>query len=652
MDDNKKNSIRLSAFCFLAALTENGRDLYNDVYVPICKRALSYHCANKCKSGLYTDLQSTIIELYGIIVPESIISLLLKRIQKSFSIKEQKKYSLILSERTPKSFQFNEFEFTEHEDKYRSSQRDANLIESEFRQFANNYDHETCPTFASFIEKYQKRLSGFFTGNYINGNDIEVSYLCHANFLKEIEQKRNDLYKIAEQLYLGAIITSYFENEIDLDTKFEHGETYYIDTQIILQALDLQAEYETNPAKELLSIITNTGGKLKILGITLSELGHQLEKAINNWDSKNPRTIINDACLRNKKGKEWLMILNSEIQNVIEKELGIDLEIIPTSLKEKFKNSSDIKELQKQRLRNSAEHDVIAYLYIRHLRDRYISSVQKGKHWFVTNNGNLYKYNKEHSTNTKITEVALPDYLIGLLWLKDPSKYLDNVKKAGLSSILSSTFKEEIPSQELIYSFEEKIKNNLKITDEQYVFLHASIVKESAKKIEKYLLEEAPEKVEQTALKLIKKAEEQQKEQQSKISQMSIRLKELEDKVTLIDRENEKLGETKQKIEKKLFDETKKNQDNETEIDLFKSALNKERKKKKIIIYIFIIILIILFVCWIVFYSSFGDKFKVYVSIISSIIILAIDFIAKKSGLWSFISMVLNIFKKNAKNNN
>lgn len=647
MNDTETNSTRLSAFCFLASLTETGRDLYNDVYVPICKRALSYHCAHKSKSGLYSDLQSTIIELYGINVPESIISLLLKRIQKSFSAKEQDKYLLILSEKSPKSFQFNDFVFTDHEDKYRRSQRDANLIENEFSQYASKNDQISCPTFASFIEKYQKRLSSFFTGNdLLNGDDIEISYLCHANFLKEIERNRNDLYKISEQLYLGAIVTSYFENEIDLDTKFENGETYFIDTQIILQALDLQAEYETNPAKELLSIITNTGGKLKILGITLSELGHQIEKAIYKWDSKNPKTIINDACIRNKKGKEWLMMLNSDIQNRIEQELGVVLELIPASLKEKFKNSTDIKELQKQRFKYSAEHDVLAYLYVRHLRDKYVSSVQKGKHWFVTNNGNLFKYNKEHTVTKKITEVALPDYLIGLLWLKDPTKYLDKVKKAGLSSILSTTFKEEIPSQEIIYTYEEKVKNNLKITDEQYVYLHTAIAKESAKKIEKYLLEEEPEKVEQTALKLIKKAAEQQEKQNKQISEMDARMKELEKALAEKEDEKAKLSESKQKIEEKLVDGDIKINDKDKEIDIYKNALSKERQKTKSIIYIFLITLFILFIAWTIFYSPFSNTIRIYSGSAAGLILLVIDFIAKKSGIWSFISLIINTFKK------
>ena len=232
-----------------------------------------------------------------------------------------------------------------------------------------------------------------------------------------------------------------------------------------------------------------------------------------------------------------------------------------------------------------------------------------------------------------------------MLWLKDPSKYFDKVKKAGLSSILSTTFKEEIPSQELIYTYEEKVKNNLTISDEQYVYLHTAIAKESAKKIEKYLLEEEPEKVEQTALKLIKKAAEQQEQQKKQISEMDARMKELEKIISEKDREKEKLGESKQKIEDRLVHENKKIQDKETEIDEYKNALKDEKKKRKFIVYLFLITLLLLFVGWIIFYSSFGNQFKVLWSSSAGLIILVIDIIAKKSGLWSFISLILNIFK-------
>ena len=41
----------LTNYCFLAALTENQNDLYNHVYVPICKRALSLYSLRGATQG-------------------------------------------------------------------------------------------------------------------------------------------------------------------------------------------------------------------------------------------------------------------------------------------------------------------------------------------------------------------------------------------------------------------------------------------------------------------------------------------------------------------------------------------------------------------------------------------------------------------------
>jgi cation transport ATPase len=126
---------------------------------------------------------------------------------------------------------------------------------------------------------------------------------------------------------------------------------------------------------------------------------------------------------------------------------------------------------------------------------------------------------------------------------------------------------------------------------------------------------------------------------------MDTRMKELEKIISEKDREQAKLGESKREIEDRLVDENKKIQDKEKEIDEYKNALQNEKKKRKFIIYLFLMTLLLLFVGWIIFYSSFGNQLKVLWSSSAGLIILVIDIIARKSGLWSFISLILNIFK-------
>lgn len=59
----------LTNYCFLAALTENQNDLYNHVYVPICKRALSLYSLRGAAQGTSKDIQEIIKQEYGIDVP-------------------------------------------------------------------------------------------------------------------------------------------------------------------------------------------------------------------------------------------------------------------------------------------------------------------------------------------------------------------------------------------------------------------------------------------------------------------------------------------------------------------------------------------------------------------------------------------------------
>lgn len=47
----------------------------------------------------------------------------------------------------------------------------------------------------------------------------------HVNFLQHIESNHHQLYKTAEQIYLGSIIASYLESGMDIDAKVENGIT-------------------------------------------------------------------------------------------------------------------------------------------------------------------------------------------------------------------------------------------------------------------------------------------------------------------------------------------------------------------------------------------------------------------------------------------
>ena len=94
----------LTSYSFLAALSENETDIYKTVYLPLFKRAISSYAAKKSSKvsnsiqGTDIDIQSIILEEYGIEVPILIVRKLIKAVGTSLSKKDAmlKPYSRLL----------------------------------------------------------------------------------------------------------------------------------------------------------------------------------------------------------------------------------------------------------------------------------------------------------------------------------------------------------------------------------------------------------------------------------------------------------------------------------------------------------------------------------------------------------------------------
>ena len=198
---------------------------------------------------------------------------------------------------------------------------------------------------------------------------VEPSYLLHVKFLQYIELSNHILYKVVERIYIGVIIASYLESNLDIETKTSNKITYFLDTKIVLEALNLQNQEDNRPTLELLQLIRDSGGDIRVLDITLIEIKSIISAAIANYNKQYPTTTINEACIRNNKTRTWLTTLNGNLSNYLEQELKINISSIPNADLTEFYASEDANELKQIWFRkNAAEHDVAAYLYVRQRR--------------------------------------------------------------------------------------------------------------------------------------------------------------------------------------------------------------------------------------------------------------------------------------------
>ena len=257
------------------------------------------------------------------------------------------------------------------------------------------------------------------------------------------------MYKAAEKSYLGSIIAAYFESGVNVEAKQDSGVIYYLDTRVVFEILDLQDPESTKPARDLLGLIKSTGGKPKVLSITIDEMTEILKKEVSAFNPSHPTTTIGDACKRRHMKKLELLDWQGKLAQRLEQEYGITVDSLSEVKIKEYHKSADVENLMAIGYAPSnARHDVAAYLAVRDRRSIQ-SLVQKQDYWFVTVNERLCAFNKRVKTGP-FPEIILSPELTSLLFLRNPKQYASVVSSKGLGSLIALTLTEEFADRDLI----------------------------------------------------------------------------------------------------------------------------------------------------------------------------------------------------------
>lgn len=631
----------LTSYSFLAALSENETDIYKTVYLPLFKRAISSYAAKKSSKvsnsiqGTDIDIQSIILEEYGIEVPILIVRKLIKAVGTSLSKKERNIFKFDIFE-DGKAFQFTNYNYFSTEEIYDRERRNAQALQQAFEDYlkSENLSEKNIPSFSQFIDKNKCNLSSFFSGKNCLIHDVEGSFMAHVNFLQHIEGGYHYLYQTAERIYLGSVIASFLETGVDLESKMDNNIIYYLDTQIVLEALDLQKAEDTLPTQELLKLIRATGGKIRLLDITINEIHKIIELAINNYSKSHPTTTVNEACVRIGKNKTWLISINGKLESFIKAELQVDIDGILETKMSLYSKSEDVNLLKQTRIHKStAIHDVAAYLHVRDRREGNIRLFQKAKYWFVTANKKLADFNISRKTNGFVNETIMPEELTSLLFLKNPQKLAKKVSQIGLNELIAQTLSEEYASKELINEIDIAIKESADLSAEDYNILFSSIALQSTNKIQK-LLEEISDKrkfnesihklIEKERTKRAKSKEEKLQRQKlfeevnhEKLS-LEEKLKDLEAKLSQGEKEREEQQERIRKIEEQQAE----------------SLLKRKKAQRSFWLALGGLILSVVIFLVALYYPTLFSGMKDFIKGIASL-----------GGVWGLISLIINICK-------
>lgn len=635
--DNKNT---LTSYSFLAALNENGTDLYNAVYLPLCKRALAIHTKENTH-GTSKDIKKVMQDEFGIDMPLLVVQKLIVAIANGMSRKQKEKSDFKYVEKG-KSFQCNSYVFNDLEQAYETERRQANTLQEAFEVFVKSQDADSegeMPSFASFIDRYKNELSSFLSGKTKSLNvDVNSSFMSHVRFLQYIETTNDTLYRVAERIFMGSIIASYIESDMDVNAKPESKVTYFLDSKIVLEALDLQNAEDTQPTRELLKLIRETGGSVKVLDVTVNEIQSIISSAINNYNKDNPKTTVNEACIRIKRNKTWLTKICANLEKHLSDTLQIPITKVPESDINDFTNSEDTKQLQEIWFRkNAAPHDVIAYMYVRKRRksNTINTFIQKANYWFITANGRLCDFNMSRKENGYPNESILPQELTSLLFLQNPKKYGERISTIGLNELIAQTLSNEYPSRDILNEFDSAIRENVDISEDDYRIVLSAVSQQSTNQLQKLLEDSISSKdnfnseIHQIIAKERNRQNKEKKERDEAVKEYTLSVKEKAE----LSGKNRELEDKLAALSKQVSDMQESNKRNEEEVN----KKEKQRIKRNRIIYSILITLIIILVLILV---------QITIVDLKEWVKKLIKLIVSLGGLWTFVALIITIVSK------
>lgn len=617
----------LTSYYFLAALAENNTDIYDSVYVPLCKRCLFRISADK-NEGTHLDVQKKLHDDYGLVVPEDIVRQLLVRISSQLSMRERRAYGFNLMDKG-RCFQFNEFSYNKMENTYNSIRRGAGALEEAFQDFVKAQGQEPTIPFQNFIDANKHKLSSFFS-NKSEEPDVEEEYLLHAKFLRKIEYSHHELYKAAEKAYLGSIIAAYLESGVNVEAKQDSGVVYFLDTRVLFEILDLQDPESTKPARDLLGLIKNTGGKPRVLSITITEMTEILKRELSLYDLKNPTTTIGDACKRRQLKKTLLVNLQAKLADELKKQHDIELDTLSESKIQQYRDSYDVAKLVSTGYSPSnARHDVSAYLCVRERRSVQ-TLLQKQSYWFVTANKRLCAFNEKHKTGS-FPEIILSSELTSLLFLRNPKQYASLVSSKGLSALIALTLTEEFADRDLINQFDSAVREKVEVTEEDYNLLLNYLATESTKRINNLIdnvRNNSADVASQHVHEMVNKARaEKEKDSQT--------MREVEDEKDKAVQERRKQEEINAELERRLTESEQKWTSAIEKLDNQEQDIDRLKKINRRWLFVLISIVVVAVCYFLLQIDGLCGWFEKFITWVMGL-----------SGLWGFLNFVLNLWGK------
>ena len=494
---NLTNSMNKVNYSLLAALVnEPNANLFDDVIYHILGYAISSMAeAYTDREHKYstTDVQMEIKKEVGIEIPVSIIRSTLISISKkggdvSISFIGEKK-SLFSIRRSWDAARTSYVSGKAQKLEDRKKQ-----LESQYQIYLQNNRYVTETTIEDFLRQNMEEVLSFLKGKndtYINGEYVHI-----ARFLSYIRSSDPRLFEVVCDIVWGAMIAGLLR---DGETKVEQEEVrevpkktkYFLDTSIVMAALDLSIESNVSQAKDLIRVIKDNGGDILVHQLTYEEIDSILYSVIEAGAPYKLNDLA-EAYTRRGLGKADIVLIKDRLEIRL-KEIGISLLRLDGGELERAKSSckeSLLKQLAKSRGQGDSYtyrevHDICLWQYVSYYAAG-ARDPRKLDAYFITSNQDFILLTKANLDTSRKDCLIRPDNLVLNLWMR-----------GGITSVM----KKDLLSEKItkcIVANDVDTSRRVHLVLDQYVKTGNSVAEEDGKILYQALANRPPKLIELT----------------------------------------------------------------------------------------------------------------------------------------------------------
>jgi hypothetical protein len=548
---------KVVTYAFLSVIKEKNGNITSLLFIfeELVEGLLSSWVKRQLKGGNILDLQKEFKTTYSIDIPIPTLRTIINSIV-------QKDNSLLTTYQDD-SFTINEFPEINFNIILGKQQADIEAFYNLYNRYLNirglkyeDYD------LLVFFEQNKRYILKCLTGAV----NIEENHQVQAQFIQKLlHLKRYN--ELINRIFLGSIISSYIELEIDDSTK--HSKILLLDTNFIISLLNLHSEESFENCKMLIEIANCLKYKVEIMPYTIDETFALLNRVASNLNSVTifqslEKDSIYHGCFRNNINASGLTFIANKFVDRLREQYGIlvTTEMTNNAMIAEAKQSTYFKQLRGRKHNpDGALHDATALYYTQKLRKGEPKSFKDINAWFVTDRRGVNENQNILGRNAPL--IIRAEELLNIMWLSHPSYNSSDYIQTTISRLLSTTLN-IVPDGKMLKALDRKIQviKDYPINAKDCIQVAEVIGSIENQKLKLLLEKSNQEEIITELMHLSRLAGEKEKEKQKE-----------DEEFLLLIKEDLKRSADK---EKAIFEKIKSEEIEEISIDIRNDAANKE----------------------------------------------------------------------------